>query len=138
MGATQLPDHFSRRLDEDGNKYYINKTGDTSWDPPTKDTAQSGASDGAGHGRQETRLPANWARDYDEEGNKFYFHEATGESSWEPPPGAEGGSVSLLAPGHKPSHTVMPEGWERNFTDEGDKYYVDPNGETQWDKPPGN
>ena len=34
--------------------------------------------------------------------------------------------------------TIIPQGWSRETTEDGDKYYVDPDGNGQWARPPGN
>ena len=39
---------------------------------------------------------------------------------------------------HGRSETQLPSGWSKDYTEEGDGYYVDEsNGETSWDAPPG-
>lgn len=130
-GESELPAGWSSKLDENGDKYYINdSTGETSWDRPKKGRR--------GHDRMSTQLPAQWAKGFDENGDKYYFHEETGESSWDAPEGSEGGSSTLLRPGHQASHTIIPDGWERAVTEEGNKYYIQPDGTSQWEKPPGN
>ena len=45
------------------------------------------------HERNETVLPVGYSSQFDEEGYKFYLDMSTGAVSWEPPPGAVGGST---------------------------------------------
>ena len=97
---------------------------------------------GAHHSRVSTQMPSGWEKHYDDEGNRFYEDVNTGETSWDAPAGATGGSTgiqteTLLDPAHARSGTVMPPGWEADF-DGDDKYYIDPDGNSQWEKPPGN
>ena len=134
---------------ESGYPCYMNeKTGEVSWERPVgkvKNVVNPMKRGGGGgvHGRNETVLPDGWGKDHDENGNKFYYG-ADGAVQWEPPPGATGGSAGLMGDGvgggddHVRSETYIPEGWNKDFTESGDKFYSDPSGAVQWDKPPGN
>ena len=92
---------------------------------------RAGHENGAAHGRNETKLPDGWIKDYTDDGEKYYANGETGESSWDAPPGATGGSTGISAEGETVALHSRNE--TAGFVD-GDKYYVDANGDTTWDE----
>jgi hypothetical protein len=96
---TVLPSGWEKQYHE-GDKYYQNEDGTTSWDAPegsyggsTGGGEESGKESGQGglleqnHVRSETALPAGWGKDDDGEGS-YYFNDETGETSWTAPEGS--------------------------------------------------
>ena len=98
---------------------------------------RAGQQASGGHGRNATQLPSGWSKDYTEEGDGYYVDEQSGETSWEAPPGATGGSTGIPADnsggdgggggGHVRNKTA-------GYMEDGEKYYEDANGETTWDE----
>ena len=100
-------------------------------------------SKGGGHTRNETVLPPEWGKDVDIDGNQYYFGPG-GETSWVPPPGSKGGSAepagateTLVDEAHVRSETQLPNGWEKDFDADGNKFYYDESGACVWDPPEG-
>eukprot|EP00946_MAST-07B_sp_MAST-7B-sp1_P005394 g5394.t1 len=157
--SQKLPPGWVEFLDEvSGHPCYMNEeTGETQWEHPGygKDVEMSafenpmrenglGDSQKPNHGRNVTQLPAGWSGEYTEEGDKYYVNEQSGDSSWEAPPGSKGGSTGIpidddtTTGNHGRTQTQLPAGWSGEYTEAGEKYYVDENsGETSWDAPPG-
>lgn len=93
-------------------------TGETAWEPPSADAAESAAGG----------LPAGWTAMQDEDGDTYYINDETGETQWEPPT-ADGEEASEAA-------GDLPAGWTAMQDDDGDTYYInDETGETQWEPP---
>ena len=94
--STQMPSGWDKHTDEEGNRYYSDGNV-TSWDAPPGATGGSvggGTLLDSGHARSETQLPHGWERDFSGS-DKYYFNEATGETTWDAPPGSKGGSSGM-------------------------------------------
>ena len=100
------------------------------------------------HGRNATQLPNGWSGEYTEEGDKYYVNDHSGDTSWEAPPGSTGGSTGIATGGaaagaagaarHGRNETQLPDGWSGDYTEAGEKYYVNEHsGDTTWDAPAG-
>jgi len=144
--SSALPEGWTAHVSETsdpGKKYYVHeKTGETTWDRPSKPEKIESSS----------ALPEGWTAhvsETSEPGKKYYVNEKTGETTWDKP-GAkkvdESSSDSTGdATGDSPAvatadtEEVVPDGWSVHVSrtsDPGKKYYVnDKTGETTWDKP---
>jgi hypothetical protein len=128
--STKVPRGWDKLEDGNGERYYEHESGETSWNPP------EGSTGGRADAHQtQCDLPPDWVAENDGEGNTYYVHTVTGATTWDKP--ELGGSVKAEH-GHQRNGTVMPPGWAKDFTDEGDGFYIGPDGSTSWDKPPGN
>jgi hypothetical protein len=140
----------------------VSPSGDTQWDPPVSTSSGSGAAAVAieltnrienpmrqkmkekrrHHARVSTQLPDDWTKHTTEEGDRYYM-DSDGLTQWEAPKGATGGSTgiagteSILNKDHTRSETQLPDGWGKDFTDNGEKFYYGPDGATTWDVPDG-
>ena len=91
-------------------------------------------------------LPKGWSMFIDESsGYPCYVNDETGLTQWEKPK-PEGGSTvelsemenpmrasQLATKKHGRNSTKLPGGWDKHFTEEGDKYYANgDSGETSW------
>jgi hypothetical protein len=96
-------------------------------------------------------LPAGWTSYIDEaSGAPVYEHES-GITQWDHPgPPEDSHAVEMVqsenplragqqaAGGHGRNATQLPSGWSKDYTEEGDGYYVDDqSGETSWEPPAG-
>jgi hypothetical protein len=126
--------------------YMHEESGETQWDHPgyATDVEMSAIENPMRqkpqHSRNATQLPDGWSGEYTEEGDKYYVDNNSGDTSWEAPPGSTGGSTGIIAAGanHGRSETQLPGGWSGEYTEAGEKYYVnDHSAETSWDAPPG-
>ena len=76
----------------------------------------------------------------DADSNAFYYvDKKMGTTQWEHP-NPEGVVVALTEsnPMHSRNETQLPAGWERSYTEDGDKYYVnEAEGESSWEPPAG-
>jgi len=66
-----------------------------------------------------------------------YTSESSAKASAVVDPSSEWSSESSRVK-HQRNQTLMPSGWGKFLSEEGHKYYVDPEGTSQWEKPPGN
>merc|ERR1712028_312093 len=96
--STKMPAGWDKLEDEEGNRYYAEQeSGVTSWDAPP---GSVGGSAGGGEeapavgapARRGTILPGGWGKD-EHDGEKYYYNEKTGETTWDAPEGATGGST---------------------------------------------
>jgi fibro-slime domain-containing protein len=140
-----------------GHPCYESPDGKTQWDPPKSielatvemnvenPMRERGIETGGGHhARQSTTLPRGWDKDTTEEGDRYYIDTSTGDTHWDAPEGAFGGSTgvtedssSILEVDHVRSETVLPSGWGKDY-DGDDKYYFNEHtGATSWEAPEG-
>uniref|UniRef100_A0A8C4TPZ1 Rho GTPase activating protein 27 n=1 Tax=Falco tinnunculus TaxID=100819 RepID=A0A8C4TPZ1_FALTI len=87
---------------ESGHLFYYNPvTGETTWDCPFGQ-AEDGVSPAASPASSVTHSPEfpAWEQYVDEaSGQAFFYNSVTGETSWDPPPAADGGSSQDMYPG---------------------------------------
>ena len=82
IDEAKLPAPWETVLDdESGSYFYYNpETGETTWDFPGEDTAESPPA------ADSPTLPTGWREVYDDDsGGVFYYNDDTGESQWEVP-----------------------------------------------------
>ena len=137
------------------------KTGQTSWDRPpgskpvvrdprpaiamvsVNNPMRNGKQKaGRAHARTVTELPPGWTKDFDSSQNaEYFFNEATGEMSWDAPPGTVRSAVHLVdtSAAHVRMQTKLPGGWIKDFdaSQNAKYYYNEANGEMSWEPPPG-
>jgi len=88
--TAELPDGWSEQTSEDGSVFYYNSiTGETSWERPSTETAETTEIPTAAVEEQQVvahgDLPAGWTEERAEDGAVFYFNSATGDTSWDKP-----------------------------------------------------
>jgi hypothetical protein len=69
--------------------YWVNTvTNETSWEDPAGSASGAAVSSGAGdYAEAAAPTDSEWATYYDDSGYPYYFNAATGESTYDPPPG---------------------------------------------------
>ncbi len=140
--------------------YEHSETGQTTWDRPPgskpverdpkpaiamtsmNNPMMSGKQTGRVHARTVTELPQGWIKDFDASQNsEYFFNEATGEMSWDAPPGTVRSAVHLIdtSAAHVRTQTRLPGGWIKDFdaTQNAKYYYNEANGDMSWEPPPG-
>mmetsp|Transcript_28205 Transcript_28205/g.60348 ORF Transcript_28205/g.60348 Transcript_28205/m.60348 type:complete len:905 (+) Transcript_28205:1528-4242(+) len=154
-----LPPGWLAVLDPDsGDHYYVNEsTGETTWDHPGTPAGQNktpsvfDASMASSYftlgddddDDDDGSLPHGWlAVDDPTSGDTYYVNEATGETTWDRPPGEHRASSRSFGASQPSIHTSdddadLPPGWlSVDDPDTGDTYYVNKEtGESTWDKP---
>jgi len=155
----RLPPGWLAVLDPDsGDHYYVNEsTGETTWDHPGTPAGQNktpsvfDASMASSYftlgddddDDDDGSLPHGWlAVDDPTSGDTYYVNEATGETTWDRPPGEHRASSRSFGASQPSIHTSdddadLPPGWlSVDDPDTGDTYYVNKEtGESTWDKP---
>ena len=108
----ELPEGWTRLVDESGSTYYANAaTGETSWEPPPA-------------------LPAGWSAHVDEGSGSTYYVNAAGETTWDRPPADGAVEGEQQPPGSG--------AWTKHVDEaSGSPYYVHADGTCQWDPPEG-
>ena len=116
--STQLPAEWNKHRNENGERYYSNQQGESTWTAPAGATGGStgvethelttvtsnpmrknkGLVDFVAkskhHTRVSTQMPAEWQKHRDDQGRRYYSDQQ-GVSSWTAPAGATGGSTGV-------------------------------------------
>merc|ERR1711918_321788 len=79
---TYIPDGWERKITEEGEKYYVQPSGESQWDKPPKQDVLSNSS--PSHQRDQTVIPSGWDRQFTDDGDKYYVR-PDGSSQWEKP-----------------------------------------------------
>lgn len=145
QSTEDLPQGWTSYIDEaSGAPVYEHESGVTQWEHPgpsedslavemvkSENPLRSAQEGGSSLRRTETQLPDGWSKDYTEEGDKYYVNDHNGDTSWDAPPGATGGSTGIpVGDNPNPVHVRnMTAGWA-----DGEKYFEDADGNTTWDE----